>query len=148
MVTDFPIQGILDHLALRIVDLLPITGPGSRSSHRAAILRYLGASNASALPFEQLQTELGEGPWVAAYQTGDAAAAPDLREECGCSPRPSDPTVRNGLQTCVSLGACGGNRHPRGTPSRRRQGGLTRDDVHSSPSVDRRVVTPRQATIG
>jgi hypothetical protein len=25
MVTDFPIQGILDHLVLRIVDILPIT---------------------------------------------------------------------------------------------------------------------------
>jgi hypothetical protein len=28
MVTDFPIQGILDHLVQRIVDIMPITGAG------------------------------------------------------------------------------------------------------------------------
>ena len=28
MVTDFPIQGILDHLATRIVDIMPITAAG------------------------------------------------------------------------------------------------------------------------
>jgi diguanylate cyclase (GGDEF)-like protein len=33
------------------------------------------------LRFEQLQTELGEGPCLAAYQTGNAVAVPDLREE-------------------------------------------------------------------
>ena len=28
LVTDFPIQAILDHLVVRIVDILPITGAG------------------------------------------------------------------------------------------------------------------------
>ena len=30
LVTDFPIQAILDHLVARIVDVLPITAPASR----------------------------------------------------------------------------------------------------------------------
>jgi diguanylate cyclase (GGDEF)-like protein len=43
--------------------------------------RYIAASNAAALRFEQLQTELGEGPCVTAYQFGSAVAVPDLRNE-------------------------------------------------------------------
>ncbi|MDB5063969.1 MAG: hypothetical protein JWM18_403, partial [Chloroflexi bacterium] len=81
MVTDFPIQGILDHLVLRIVDILPITAAGVTLIAPGSNPRYLAASNASALRFEQLQTELEEGPCLAAYTTGDAVAVPDLREE-------------------------------------------------------------------
>jgi diguanylate cyclase (GGDEF)-like protein len=81
MVTDFPIQGILDHLVLRIVDILPITASGVTLISPGRNPRYVAASNASAMRFEQLQTELGEGPCLAAYATGDAVAVPDLREE-------------------------------------------------------------------
>jgi diguanylate cyclase (GGDEF)-like protein len=81
MVTDFPIQGILDRLVLRIVDVLPITAAGVTLISPGADPRYVAASSASALRFEQLQTELGEGPCVAAYQTGEAVSVPDLREE-------------------------------------------------------------------
>jgi diguanylate cyclase (GGDEF)-like protein len=81
MVTDFPIQGILDHLVLRIVDVLPISAAGVTLISPGTDPRYVAASNASALRFEQLQTELGEGPCLAAYQTGEAVSVPDLREE-------------------------------------------------------------------
>jgi diguanylate cyclase (GGDEF)-like protein len=81
MLTDFPIQGILDHLVLRIVDILPITAAGVTLIAPGSNPRYVAASNAAALRFEQLQTELGEGPCLAAYTTGDAIAIPDLREE-------------------------------------------------------------------
>lgn len=80
MLTDFPIQGILDHLVQRIVGVLPVTAgvtlisPGSDP-------RYVAASNAEALLFEQLQTDLGEGPCVMAYQIGEAVSVPDLLEE-------------------------------------------------------------------
>jgi diguanylate cyclase (GGDEF)-like protein len=81
MVTDFPIQGILDELVLRIVEILPITASGVTLISPGRNPRYVAASNASALRFEQLQTELGEGPCLAAYTTGDAVAVPDLRDE-------------------------------------------------------------------
>ena len=81
MVTDFPIQRILDELVLRIVDILPITAAGVTLIEPGISPRYLAASNAAALRFEQLQTELGEGPCLAAYTTGDVVAVPDLREE-------------------------------------------------------------------
>ncbi len=81
MVTDFPIQAILDHLVRRIVDVLPITAAGVTLITDGADPRYVAASDDSALRYEQLQTELGEGPCLTAYQSGEAVAVADLREE-------------------------------------------------------------------
>ena len=79
LVTDFPIQGILDHLVKRIVDVLPISAAGVTLISPGSDPRYVAASDESALRFEQLQTELGEGPCLLAYRSGDAVAVPDLR---------------------------------------------------------------------
>jgi diguanylate cyclase (GGDEF)-like protein len=81
MVTNFPIQGILDHLVKRIVDILPITAAGVTLIEADLDPRYIAASDASALRYEKLQTELGEGPCVAAYSSGEAIAVQDLRVE-------------------------------------------------------------------
>jgi diguanylate cyclase (GGDEF)-like protein len=81
MVTDFPIQGILDHLVKRIVDILPISAAGVTLIAPGLKPRYIAASDASALRYEQLQTELGEGPCLAAYNTGVGISVPDLRLE-------------------------------------------------------------------
>ncbi len=62
MLTDFPIQGILDHLVQRIVDVLPITAAGVSLISPNMAPRYVAASNDSALRYEELQAELGEGP--------------------------------------------------------------------------------------
>ena len=79
MVTDFPIQSILDHLVLRIVEVLPITAAGVTLITAGAHPRYVAASDSSALCFEQLQSELGEGPCLAAFETGASVSIPDLR---------------------------------------------------------------------
>jgi DNA-binding CsgD family transcriptional regulator len=81
MATDFPIQRILDHLVLRIVEILPITASGVTLIEPNAMPRYVAGSDASAIRFEQLQTELGEGPCLEAYRTGTAILVPDLRRE-------------------------------------------------------------------
>jgi diguanylate cyclase (GGDEF)-like protein len=81
MATDFPIQGILDHLVQRTVDILPITGAGVTLISPGAPPRYVAASSSDALRYEQLQTELGEGPCLAAYESGSAVLAPDLTVE-------------------------------------------------------------------
>lgn len=78
MVTDFPIQGILDHLVERIVEIMPITGAGVTLISPATKPRYIAASDPAALRYEQLQTEVGEGPCLIAYGTGEAVAVPDL----------------------------------------------------------------------
>ena len=90
MLTDFPIQSILDHLVTRIVDVLPVTAAGVTLISPGADPRYIAASNGAALRFERLQTELGDGPCVAAYHTGVAVMAPDLASEtrfAGFTPR-------------------------------------------------------------
>jgi diguanylate cyclase (GGDEF)-like protein len=81
MLTDFPIQGILDHLVKRIVDIMPVTGAGVTLIGAELAPRYVTASDASALRFEQLQSELGEGPCLAVYESGGAIEVPDLRSE-------------------------------------------------------------------
>jgi diguanylate cyclase (GGDEF)-like protein len=81
LVTDFPIQGILDHLVRRIVEVLPITAAGVTLISPGSQPRYVAASDGSALRYEELQTELGEGPCLEAYGTGEAVAVADLRDE-------------------------------------------------------------------
>jgi diguanylate cyclase (GGDEF)-like protein len=81
MVTDFPIQGILERLVQRIVEILPVTGAGVTLISPNSRPRYVAASNQSALRYEQLQTELGEGPCLAVYRTGEAVAVADLRTD-------------------------------------------------------------------
>jgi diguanylate cyclase (GGDEF)-like protein len=81
MVTNFPIQGILDHLVVRIVDILPITAAGVTVITPGLEARYVAASNPAALRYEKLQSELGEGPCLAAFETGQAVSVPDLTVE-------------------------------------------------------------------
>jgi diguanylate cyclase (GGDEF)-like protein len=81
MVTDFPIQGILDHLVKRIVDIMPITGVGVTLIADGLDPRYVAASDAAALRYEKLQSALGEGPCIAAFGGDKAIAVPDLRED-------------------------------------------------------------------
>jgi diguanylate cyclase (GGDEF)-like protein len=81
LVTDFPIQAILDHLVVRIVDVLPVTAAGVSLISKGQNPRYVAASDPSALRFEQLQSELAEGPCLIAFRSGEAVSAPDLRND-------------------------------------------------------------------
>jgi diguanylate cyclase (GGDEF)-like protein len=81
MVTDFPIQGILDHLVKRIVDIMPVTAAGVTVIAPGVEPRYVAASDQSAMRYEELQSELSEGPCLAAYHTGEAIAVPDLTRD-------------------------------------------------------------------
>ena len=81
VVADFPIQAILDHLIDRIVEMLPITAAGVTLISPNETPRCVAASDVSALAYEQLQTELREGPCLLAYSSGEAVAVPDLHAE-------------------------------------------------------------------
>jgi diguanylate cyclase (GGDEF)-like protein len=81
MVTDFPIQAILDRLTERIVDIMPVSAAGVSLISPGVEPRYIAASNSGALRFEQLQSELGEGPCLTAYYDRTAVLVPDLRGE-------------------------------------------------------------------
>jgi diguanylate cyclase (GGDEF)-like protein len=79
MVTDFPIQGILDHLVKRIVDIMPVSAVGVTLITSTREPQYVAASDDSALRFEKLQSELGEGPCLAAFGGDVAISVPDMR---------------------------------------------------------------------
>jgi diguanylate cyclase (GGDEF)-like protein len=81
MLTDFPIQGILDHLVQRIVEILPVSGAGVTLISPMTAPHYVAASNDAALRYEELQAELGEGPCLASYHTGEAVSVWDLQCE-------------------------------------------------------------------
>ena len=78
LVTDFPIQGILDHLVRRIVDILPIDAAGVSLISATTHPQFIAGSDESAVRYEHLQTALGEGPCLAAYETDGSISIPDL----------------------------------------------------------------------
>ncbi len=94
--TDFPIQRILDHLVERIVDVLPISAAGVTLISAGRTPRYIAASDASALRYEKLQTEVRQGPCLTAYDTGEAVAVPDLIVD-DQFPRFTPPAMEAGL---------------------------------------------------
>jgi diguanylate cyclase (GGDEF)-like protein len=81
MITDFPIQGIVDHLVERIVEILPVTAAGVSLISVGMAPRYIAASDQNALRFERLQTRIGEGPCLTAFDSGEAVSVADLRTD-------------------------------------------------------------------
>ena len=81
MLTDFAIQSILDHLVKRIVDVLPISSAGVTLISPGMAPRYVAASDEAALEFERLQSELGQGPCLVAYETGTPVFVPHLASD-------------------------------------------------------------------
>jgi diguanylate cyclase (GGDEF)-like protein len=81
MLTDFPIQGILDQLVRRIVEILPVTGAGVTLISESTGPHYVAASDGAALRFEELQTVLDEGPCIIAFRTGKAVSIADLSQD-------------------------------------------------------------------
>ncbi|HLM95086.1 MAG TPA: GAF domain-containing protein [Acidimicrobiales bacterium] len=96
LVTDFPIQAILDHLVVRIVDVLPISAAGVTLIAPGSDPHYIAASDDAAMRLEELQTELGEGPCLVAYRKGEAVVVPDLRAD-DRFPRFSARAIEEGL---------------------------------------------------
>ncbi|MDQ1383167.1 MAG: hypothetical protein QOG65_546 [Actinomycetota bacterium] len=81
LLTDTPTQAILDNLADGIVEALPVTSAGVTLIVPRKAPEYLAASDAAALRYEQLQTELAEGPGLDAFRSGEAVFVADLQRE-------------------------------------------------------------------
>ena len=81
MLTDFSIERILDRLVERIVDVMPVSGAGVTLMSPRGVPRYVAASDRTALGFERLQFDLGEGPCMDVYENGQAVCVANLGEE-------------------------------------------------------------------
>ncbi|HYP47240.1 MAG TPA: GGDEF domain-containing protein [Thermoleophilaceae bacterium] len=81
LVTSYSIQEILDHLVDRVVHILPVTGSGVMLMGGDRELHFAAASDETILRIEGLQMEFGEGPCLAAYETGDCVLVGDLARD-------------------------------------------------------------------
>jgi diguanylate cyclase (GGDEF)-like protein len=81
LTTDLPIQGILDHLTKRILDVLPVKGAGVMLMGEDEEMHFVSASDDILLQVEGLQIELDEGPCLEAYRTGERVLISDLRSD-------------------------------------------------------------------
>src|ERR1700712_1199873 len=133
--TDFPIQGILDHLVERIIEVLPVTSAGVTLIAPGAKPKYLAASDDAAMQYENLQTEIFEGPCLVAYESGEAVSVPD-RTEDERFPLFGPPAIAAGLravftfplrQDDIRLGAL--------DLYRETAGGLDSEDLAAAPTV-------------
>ena len=81
LLTDFPIQGILQRLVEMIVETLPVTAVGITLISPTSTPHFIAASNDDALRFEHLQTDTGQGPCMLAYESGVAVTVPHMQHE-------------------------------------------------------------------
>lgn len=79
LLTDVPIQGILDVLVERIVAVLPVTSAGVTLVWPDAAAGCRAASDSAARGHQLLQSSLRQGPCVEAAATGQPVAVPDVR---------------------------------------------------------------------
>ena len=81
LLTDFPVEQILDHLVQRIVDVLPVDAAGVSLIFPTNHPQLIAGSDESAIRYEQLQTSLGQGPCLAAYRADTPISIPDLAQD-------------------------------------------------------------------
>lgn len=74
----YDVTEILDLLCSRVADVLPVDGAGVMLEDDNGDLRFVAASDEKLDAIEALQIELGEGPCLRAYETGEQVVVTDL----------------------------------------------------------------------
>ena len=81
LTTDYSVQTILDHLTTRILEALPISGAGVMLTDEHDEMHFISATDDVLHQIEPLQIELGEGPCLHAFHTGEQVLVPDLAND-------------------------------------------------------------------
>lgn len=74
----YDVTQILDLLCSRVAEVLPVDGAGVMLEDDSGDLRFVAASDEKLDAIEALQIELGEGPCLRAYETGEQVVVTDL----------------------------------------------------------------------
>lgn len=78
LVADYPVEEMLEKVCAEVVVLLDVAGAGVMLEDENGDLRFVAASNDLVRRIETLQIELGEGPCLSAYRTGQTVTIADL----------------------------------------------------------------------
>ncbi|HVA61662.1 MAG TPA: GAF domain-containing SpoIIE family protein phosphatase [Mycobacteriales bacterium] len=78
---EFSIQKILDHLADRVAEVIPVDGAGVLLMESDVEHHFVAASDDVIFGIEALQMALQEGPCLQAYRTGQHVAIRDLAQD-------------------------------------------------------------------
>jgi GAF domain-containing protein len=81
LVTDYPVDEMLEYLSREMVAVLGVNGAGVMVEDESGQLRFVTASDETVRHIEALQIELGEGPCLSAYRTGDPVLVSDLEQD-------------------------------------------------------------------
>lgn len=78
LLTSYQVSEILYRLCDRTMDLLPVGGAGVMVADDDEVLRFVAASDETVRLIERFQIELGEGPCLHAFRTGEQVVLADL----------------------------------------------------------------------
>jgi len=78
---EYSITEVLDTLSVDIAGALDVTGAGVMLEDDRGVLRFVAASDETVRTIEVLQIELGEGPCLRSYKTGEVTVIEDLARD-------------------------------------------------------------------
>jgi diguanylate cyclase (GGDEF)-like protein len=102
LLRDFHVAEILGDLVGRMSEILPVDGAGVMMEDEAGVLRFTAASDPVVRHIESLQIELGEGPCMTAYQSGEQVHLDDL-STCDLFPAFAPRALASGLHAVYSF---------------------------------------------
>ncbi|MDQ3538493.1 MAG: GAF and ANTAR domain-containing protein [Actinomycetota bacterium] len=80
LVGSYKVADMLEELCDHVCDVLPVDGAGVMLADEHDVLRFVAASDETVRDIEDLQIELGEGPCLHAYSSGEQVVVPDLTD--------------------------------------------------------------------
>jgi diguanylate cyclase (GGDEF)-like protein len=81
LITDFPVDQVLDKLVAQVVALLPVTSAGISLVPPSTGLSCIAASDRCALRYDALQAKIADGPRALAHSSVEAVLVPDLKAD-------------------------------------------------------------------
>lgn len=103
LVTDYRVGDMLERLCEATVEILEVDGAGVMLEDDDGHLRFVAASDEVVCAIEELQIELGEGPCLHAYRSGEAVRVDDLDTAPHRFPRFGPRAVDAGMRAVWSL---------------------------------------------
>ena len=102
LVGDYQVADMLEELCDHVGDVLPVDGAGVMLADENGVLRFVAASDEIVRHIETLQSDLGEGPCLHAYNSGEQVVIADFGDSerfPGFGPR----ALQSGLSAVYSF---------------------------------------------